>query len=72
MVLPTPLRGHMGDLINLRTERKRARRRDASEQAAESRLQHGVPKAERVLQNTRETKIRHDLDQHRIDKGEGQ
>lgn len=62
----------MGDLVNLRNERKRAKRRRASEQAAENRLLHGVPKAERMLQNTTEKKIQRDLDQHRIDKGEGQ
>lgn len=61
----------MGDLINLRTKRKQAKRRQASEQAAESRLLHGTPKAERAASDALRDQARRNLDQHRIDKGEG-
>ena len=60
----------MGDLINLRTKRKQARRRQLSAQAAENRLLHGVPKAERAANNAFRDMSRRSLDQHRIDKGE--
>ncbi len=62
----------MGDLVNLRTVRKRAKRQQASDQAAENRQRHGVPKAERALRDAlRDTALRN-LERHRIDKGEGQ
>ncbi len=61
----------MGDLVNLRIMRKQAKRRKASEQAADNRLLHGVPKAERALRDALRGKSLRDLDQHRIDKGEG-
>jgi len=60
----------MGDLINLRTRRKQAKRRQASEQAAETRCLHGVPKAERAANDALRDMSRRNLDQHRIDNGE--
>jgi len=60
----------MGEIVNLRTVRKRVRRQRDSEAAASQRLQHGVPKAERLLNRTREDKTRRKLDQHRIQSGE--
>jgi hypothetical protein len=62
----------MGDLLNLRTARKRAKRRQAEQAAASSRLVHGRSKAERVLEQSRSDKTRRSLDQHRIEKGDGQ
>ena len=62
----------MGDLVNLRTARKRAKRRQAEQQASSNRLVHGRSKAERVLTQSQSDKARTDLDQHRIDTGDGQ
>ena len=45
---------HMGQIVNLRTARKRAKRRQAEQEAARNRLAHGRPKAERTLQRSRE------------------
>ena len=61
----------MGDLVNLRTARKRAKRREAERQAASNRLAHGRSKAERALTRSQGDKARKDLDQHRIDAGDG-
>jgi len=62
----------MGDLVNLRSVRKRAKRRRAEQAAASSRLAHGRSKAERTLQQSRGDKARKNLDQHRIEMGDGQ
>ncbi|MDR3423303.1 MAG: DUF4169 family protein [Xanthobacteraceae bacterium] len=62
----------MGTLVNLRTARKRAKRRQAEQEAAASRLEHGRPKAERALAQSRNDKARKGLDQHRIETGDGQ
>lgn len=62
----------MGNLVNLRTARKRAKRRQAEQEAASSRLAHGRPKAERTLAQSRNDKARKGLDQHRIETGDGQ
>jgi hypothetical protein len=62
----------MGDLVNLRTARKRAKRRQAEQQAASNRLVRGRSKAERALTQSQSDKARTDLDQHRIDTGDGQ
>jgi hypothetical protein len=60
----------MGEIVNLRTVRKRARRQQDSDAAAEQRLQHGVSKAERMLSRAREDTARRKLDHHRIQSGE--
>lgn len=60
----------MGDLVNLRTERKRAKRRQAEQVAASNRLVHGRSKAERVLERSRDEKSRKGLDQHWLEDGE--
>jgi hypothetical protein len=62
----------MGDLVNLRTARKRAKRRQAEQQAASNRLVHGRSKAERALTQAQSDKARQDLDEHRIETGDGQ
>jgi len=62
----------MGNLVNLRTARKRAKRRQAEQEAASNRLAHGRPKAERTLAQSRNDKARRGLDQHRIETGDGQ
>jgi hypothetical protein len=62
----------MGDLVNLRTARKRAKRRQAGQAAASNRLAHGRSKAERTFEQSRADKARRSLDQHRIEPGEEQ
>ena len=62
----------MGDLVNLRTARKQAKRREAAHEAASNRLAHGRSKAQRALTRSQADKARKDLDQHRIDAGDGQ
>jgi len=62
----------MGNLVNLRTARKQAKRRQAEHEAASNRLVHGRSKAERALEQSRSDKARKVLDQHRIETGDGQ
>ncbi len=62
----------MGPFVNLRSERKRAKRRDAEQKAAANRLAHGRAKAEQNLERLRSDKDRRSLDQHRIETGDGQ
>ena len=62
----------MGDIVNLRTARKRAKRRQAEQKAASNRLTHGRSKAERTLERSRSCKADKSLDQHRIETGDGQ
>ena len=61
----------MGNVINLRTARKRAARTRDVERAVEQRAAHGQSKAERLQIKARGAKARRDLDQHRIQKGDG-
>jgi hypothetical protein len=62
----------MGSIVNLRIERKRARRRKAEQEAAAKRLAHGISKAEQNLVQARSDKDERSFDQHRIETGEGQ
>jgi Domain of unknown function (DUF4169) len=62
----------LGDLINLRTARKQARRRRAEQKAASNRLAYGRPKNERVLEQARSDKAKRELDSHRIESGDAQ
>lgn len=57
----------MAELINLRTERKRAKRH-ADFRAANNRLALGQRKSERALEIAKHEKARQDLDRHQIDK----
>jgi Domain of unknown function (DUF4169) len=58
-------------VINLRTERKRAKRRRAEREAAANRLAHGISRAEQNLEQSRRDQISDSLDQHRIETGGG-
>ncbi len=60
----------MGDVVNLRTARKRAARKQAEQVAAENRIRFGRSKEERSLTQARAGKTRRDLDQHRIETGD--
>jgi hypothetical protein len=61
----------MGPIVNLRTERKRAKRRQAEQEAASRRLIHGRSKAEQNLERSQSDKASRSLDQHRIETGDG-
>ena len=60
----------MCGVINLRTERKRLKRRQAEQEAASRRLAHGRSKADRNLERSRSDKAKRGLDQHRIVTGD--
>jgi hypothetical protein len=60
----------MGDIVNLRTARKRAGRQGAERTASANRLLHGRSKAERELEAKRKVKARRELDRHRIETGD--
>jgi hypothetical protein len=62
----------MGDVVNLRTERKRAERRQKADKAAEQRLRHGKSKNERALASARTSRAERDLDLHRLETGDGE
>jgi len=62
----------MGDLVNLRVARKQAKRRQAEQDAASARVVHGRSKRERVLEQSLSDKAQRSLDQHRIERGDGQ
>ena len=61
----------MAELINLRTARKQAKRRQDDERANANRVAHGQPKRLRKLEVALQEKATRDLEQHRIDKGDG-
>jgi hypothetical protein len=60
----------MAPVVNLRTARKRAKRRKAEQEAAANRLAHGRTKAERNLERLRSDKALRSLDHHRIETGD--
>jgi hypothetical protein len=62
----------MGPVVNLRTERKRAQRRKAEQEAAANRLAHGISKKDQNLIKAQSDKDERSFDQHRIERGEGQ
>jgi len=59
-----------GQIINLRTERKRAKRRAADQEAVARRASFGRSKAAANLQRARSDKAQTSLDQHRIETGD--
>ena len=62
--------GGMGEIVNLRTVRKRIRRQQETDAAAMQRMQHGVPKAKQSHSRAQEKLARRQHDQHRIESGE--
>jgi len=62
--------GGMGEIVNLRTVRKRTRRQRETDAAAVRRMQHGVSKVEQSLSRAEEKLTRRKHDQHRIESGE--
>jgi hypothetical protein len=61
----------VGDIVNLRNERKRVKRRQAEDKAAANRVLHGLSKAERALAEAKRDQSVRLVDGHRIDKTEG-
>jgi len=59
----------MAELVNLRTARKRAKRREEESRAAGNRLAHGQAKSRRKSEAAEREKARRNLDGHRIDRG---
>jgi hypothetical protein len=62
----------MGPVVNLRTERKRARRRKAEQDAVANRLAHGISKKDQNLIKAQSDKDKRSFDHHRLERGEGQ
>lgn len=62
----------MGEVINLRTARKRADRRKDEERASANRIAHGLTKAERKLDKARKAKAAREIEGHRLDKRDDQ
>ncbi len=62
----------MATIVNLRIERKRAKRLKAGQEAAANRLAHGRPKTGQNLERAQRDKERRSLDHHRIETGDGQ
>ena len=60
----------MAGVINLRTERKRLKRRQAEQEAASRRLAHGRSQVDRNRERSRSDKADRGLDQHRIVTGD--
>jgi len=61
----------MAELVNLRTVRKQAKRKQDEARANANRLAHGQTKAVGEQAAAQEAKANRDLDGHRIDKGDG-
>jgi hypothetical protein len=60
----------MGDVINLRSARKKMKRQLGERETSAKRLQHGRSKADRDLAVKRDAKASRDLDRHRIETGD--
>lgn len=60
----------MGDIINLRRERKRAARRKDAEKADTNRALHGRTKAERAQAEAEAMRFRKQLDGARLEDGD--
>jgi hypothetical protein len=60
----------MGDIVNLRTERKRASRRRDDLVGAENRATHGRSKADLQRETERRERAARHIDQHRIETGD--
>lgn len=61
----------MAELVKLRTVRKRAKRRADDQRADANRLAYGRPNHQRKLEDAQQSMASRDLDNHRIDRGDG-
>ena len=62
----------MGNVVNLRTARKQAKRLKAEQKAAANRVAHGRTKADRTTTQSRNDKAQRSLDLHRVETGDRQ
>jgi hypothetical protein len=62
----------MGELVNINKARKQVATRRAAARAAENRLIHGRTKAEKAREEAHASKVRRDLDAHRVEPGDDQ
>ncbi|MFZ0421652.1 MAG: DUF4169 family protein [Xanthobacteraceae bacterium] len=62
----------MAEIVNLRTQRKRAKRRRAELNATAKRIAHGRTKAQRVFDKSQSDKADASLNGHRIETGDRQ
>ena len=60
----------MGDIVSLRSARKRVQRQRDQKAAAENRVRFGRTKAERSLEAARTAKSISDLSGHRVETGD--
>jgi len=58
----------MGPIVNLRTARKQAKRRQAEQEAAQNRFAHGQPKAAKALARAQLERTEKVVEQHRIER----
>jgi Domain of unknown function (DUF4169) len=61
----------MGEIINFRIVRKKAKRKQEAEQADRNRIVHGRTKAQRGLDAARSDRAQRELDAHKIETGDG-
>jgi len=70
---PLPSRGDgMAEVVNLRTVRKRDKRRRHDVSANANRIAFGEPKQVRKIEAARQAKAGRDLDRHRVEIGDHQ
>jgi hypothetical protein len=62
----------MGDVVNLRSHRKRTMRMQEAKLAVQQRAKHGVTKQQRMLAKAIDNKASRTHNQQRLDTGEGQ
>jgi hypothetical protein len=60
----------MADVVNLRTARKQAKRRESDRKAGLNRIAHGQSGNSRALEEAKQAKSSRDLDRHRIETGD--
>ena len=58
----------MGPVVNLRSARKQAKRRQAELDAAQNRVVHGQPKSAKALARAQREQAQNAIEQHRIER----
>jgi hypothetical protein len=61
----------MAEMFNLRGARKRKKRQKDAVLADANRIAHGRPKSAQALEDARQAKADRDLEQHRMERGDG-
>ena len=68
---PVSTEARMAEVVNLRTARKRARRQQQEALAQANRLANGRPKSAQALEAAQQAKADRNLEQHRMERGDG-